>query len=72
MPSSYPTLKTFEEFLAMMAKEDDITKRRLWHQIEFAQKEMERLRAKAKKQYYKKKEAKKQAQEAIAEEEASS
>ena len=58
----------------MMAKEDDITKRRLWHQIEFAQKEMERLRAKAKKQYYRKKEAKKQAQEAItiAEEEASS
>ena len=54
MPN-HPTLKTYEEFLANMAKEDDMLKRRYFELIQRAEKEIARLRAKALRQYYAKK-----------------
>jgi predicted chitinase len=36
MPASNPTRKTYEQFLAQMAKESTETKRRFAKQIEFA------------------------------------
>lgn len=49
--SIHPTLKTYEEFLAQMAKEDESVKRYFFHQIQFAEKERERLRAKNRRGY---------------------
>lgn len=48
MPRSapHPTLKTYEEFLANMSKENDTTKRYYFEQIQFAEKERQRLRDK--------------------------
>lgn len=62
--SSLPTLKTFEEFLEHMSKENEIVKRHFYKQIEYAQREAERLRAKNKRRYYRQKAAREAAKEA--------
>lgn len=53
MSAPRPTLKTFEDFLTQMAKEDESVKRYFFHQIQFAEKERERLRAKNRRGYAK-------------------
>ena len=50
-----PTLKTFEDFLFYMAKEDESVKRYFFHQIQFAEKERERLRGKNRRGYARRK-----------------
>lgn len=62
--SSLPTLKTYEEFLEHMSKENEIVKRRFFDQIMFAQREAERLRAKNRRRYYRQKAARDAAKEA--------
>lgn len=53
----HPTLKTYEEFLEYMGKEDESVKRKFFSQIQFAQKERERLREKDRRSREKKKAA---------------
>jgi hypothetical protein len=51
MPGApHPTLKTYEQFLEGMAKEDESVKRYFYSQIAWADKERARLAAKSKRQ----------------------
>lgn len=63
MPN-HPTLKTYEEFLENMAKEDQLIKRRYFELIQRSEREIARLRAKASKKYYSEKAKRQAAKEA--------
>jgi hypothetical protein len=56
--STHPTLKTFDDFLTCVKKDTPEVQQYLWKQIQFAEKERERLRAKDRRSRDKKKEEK--------------
>ena len=56
--SPRPNLKTFEEFIAEMKKESEFTQRYFYAQIQFAEKERDRLNAKKRRAYQREKDAK--------------
>lgn len=53
--TSKPQVKTYEEYVAYLAKDDETAKRYFFHQILYAQKERERLRGKNRRGYAKRK-----------------
>lgn len=66
MPSGQK-VNSYEEFLNLFEKGNEATKREFFKQIQFAQKEAERLRVKNRRRYWRKKEAQEAAQAAAQE-----
>jgi hypothetical protein len=55
MSAPRPTLTTFETFVSEMKKESEIAQKYFYKQIQFAEKEILRLREKGKRRYERKK-----------------